>query len=71
MPYSKEELQHTLEQILDVEQVEALGTTRAVEEAAIQLFLNYDAHDYPTTIIKESLSDLRDFGSFRYSPKRK
>lgn len=68
MAYGKEELQHTLEQILDAEQVEAIGITRAVEEAAIQLFLNDDAHDHAITIIKESLSDLRDFGSFRYAP---
>tara|TARA_R110001583_G_scaffold162327_2_gene314488 strand:- start:8281 stop:8514 length:234 start_codon:yes stop_codon:yes gene_type:complete len=71
MAYGKEELRSAVEQILDAEQFEAIGMPRAVEEAAIQLFLNDDAHDYAVRIIKESLSDLRDFGSFRYAPSVK
>jgi hypothetical protein len=71
MAYGKEELQHALEQILDTEQVEAIGITRAVEESAIQLFLNNDSHKFAITIIKEALSDLRDFGSFKYVPTTK
>lgn len=67
MAYGKVELKNVLEQILDAEQVEALGLSRAAEEAAIQLFLNDDAHEHAVTMIKESLSDLRDFGSFRYT----
>jgi hypothetical protein len=68
MAYGKQELQNTLEQILSNDHVEAIGITRAVEEAAIQLFLNDDADERAIIIIKESLSDLRDFGSFRFSP---
>lgn len=71
MAYRKEELQHTLEQILDAEQVEAIGITRSVEESAIQLFLNDDAHDFAVRIIKEALADLRNFGLFRYAPTTK
>lgn len=67
MAYGKAELKNTLEQILDAEQVDALGVSRAVEEAAIQLFLNIDAHKEAVSIIRESLSDIRDFGSFKYT----
>ena len=67
MAYGKKELKKILIQILDIEQVESLGITRAVEEAAIQLFLNDDAHELTINVIKESLSDIRDFGSFKYS----
>jgi hypothetical protein len=67
MPYGKTELKNTLEKILDTEQVEALGVSRAVEEAAIQLFLNDDAHEETVTIIKESLTDIRIGGNFKYA----
>lgn len=69
MAYSKSELNKALVNILSLKSVNSLGTTRSVEEAAIQLFLNDDAHQEAVSIIKEALSDLRDFGRLIYLPE--
>lgn len=67
MSYGKVELEEAVNAILGINPVIALGLPRAVEESAIQLFLNPDAHADALTIIRSALSDLRDFGSFKFA----
>ena len=67
MTYRKDEIELATRTILSEGQVGSLGLPRAVEESAIQLFLNEDAHAEAVAIIREALSDLRDFGSFKFA----
>ena len=67
MAYSKETLENAARSILGSDPVVALGLPRASEECAVQLFLNKDAHPDAVEIIRESVSDLRDFGSFKFT----
>ena len=66
MPYRKEELEKSVNTIIGQEIFSSLTLPRATEEAAIVLFLNDDAHDEAIQLIKEAVSDLRDFGHFKF-----
>jgi hypothetical protein len=66
--YSKKQVQAVLESILKPEQIESLGTPRAIEEAAVKLFIEdemYNSQEY-VDILREALCDLRDSGSLNY-----
>ncbi len=65
MSYFKEDIIEAVNAILGEKQVESLGIPRSVEESAIVLFLNVDAHQEAVAVIREALSDLRDFGVFK------
>lgn len=68
MAYSKKQVQAVLESILKPEQIESLGTPRAIEEAAVKLFIEdemYNSQEY-VDILREALCDLRDSGSLNY-----
>jgi hypothetical protein len=66
MSYRKTELQSAVETILGEDEVDAMGLPRAAEECAVQLFLNIEAHQEAIDIIRCAVSDLRDFGSFKF-----
>lgn len=73
MAYSKKQVQAVLKSILKPEQIESLGMPRAIEEAAIELFLQdemYNSQEY-VDILREALSDLRDSGSLNYQSTTK
>lgn len=68
MAYSKKQLQEVLISILKPEQIEGLGMPKAVDEAAIILFMQdeiYSSQEY-VNILREALCDLRDSGTFNY-----
>lgn len=68
MSYSKEVLTALVKSILGETQVEALGLPRAVEESAIVLFLQESSNTTDLLMIREALVDLRQAGSFNFTP---
>lgn len=65
--YSKEQLTNSLNEILGSEYVYVLGTSRAVEESAITIFMDSEKYKEQENIIRNALLDLRKFGIFKYS----
>ena len=68
MTYSKDELNKVILEILGAKQVVSLGPVRALEESAVKLFLDgsLDDNDLHVRMVKDALSDIREFGCFRY-----
>jgi hypothetical protein len=71
--YSKQQVQAVLKSILKPEQIESLGTPRAIEEAAVKLFMEDEMYNSQecVDILREALCDLRDSGSLNYKPASK
>lgn len=73
MAYSKKQLRNVLGSILKVGQIKSLGIPRAIEEAAVTLFMQdeiYNSQEY-VDILREALCDLRDSGSLNYQSASK
>lgn len=66
MAYRKEQLEETVSAIIGSSPATSLGLPRAVEESAVQLFINVDADQSAVQLAREAVSDLRDFGTFKF-----
>lgn len=64
--YSKESLKLALNNVVGEKVVDTMGIVRALDEAAIQLFLMPSLIEKTTRTIKDALIDIRQSGCFCY-----
>jgi len=66
MGYSKEELETVVEEIVGSNLRNCLGLPRAVERAAVLIFLDLSPSQYQSQVIRKALLDLQEVGHFKF-----
>jgi len=69
--YTKESLIKAINSIVNLEAVETMDIVKALNEAAIILFLMPSLSQTTTNTIKDALTDIRQEGQFCYSEQDK